>query len=1614
MSGMFKKKWVWIVVLFLVVNVLGIFEIRSLVKNQQGIFSKMGDQISQLFSFEQKKPKPKVEEEKEFIVDYVRPSMDTDNPYIYVRFTEDVDLEKAKSYIDIKPEIAFHIEDAYSGIRINADFAPGQTYALEILKNMPSSQEGRILEKAFKQEVTAPDYDQDVEFKVPGIYMPLKGNKTIPVEVMNLEKIEVKVHKVYENNIVYLLNNMSSYRIPSDLGLDVFEEEIETNYKKNVAKDVLINLDDILEGDSQGLFFMKVNNPDSYWDSDSKLVLTTDIGIVAKKSKSGLLVWLNSISDTMPIENATVKVFTKTNQQILQGQTGQDGVVYFKDVDWEGDKEPYVVTASSQKDLSFIELDKCLLSETAFDIGGHSYISSGYQGFVYTDRGVYRPQETVNLKAILREKGWQVPDSFPLVFEIISPDEKVFDKLNGILSSYGSLGLSFTIPDYALTGNYTVNLKLPGQDQIIGSTSFNVEEFMPDRLRVKVDALDKRYKVSDEIKVDVFGEQFFGAPAADSDVSLNYSLKPVEFRQDKFKDYSFVLPDQSFSQKTISLGQKKTDQRGKANFVIKLPEGLLPPSSLECLIQATVKETGGRAVTSSLLRQIDPYPYYLGIKKGFEGYASSGEPIKFDYVIVSPDKDKILPSQLEVEVVKVTWSSVLKKDKQGRYRYISEEHKEPVFKDSIDVAGNKGSYQYTPKSYGSYIIKLKAKGQKMHTTGVEFYCSGYGYYPWAKEKPDKVELSLDKPVYKSGDTAKLLVKAPFKGKALITISKEGILSTKAVELTEVTQEVPIEIKEGFAPNAYCSVTVIRPLTASDEWVAHRAYGIIPVMLDNSSEKLELDFSLPDKVKPGDNLEIEISAKDSLGNNRQAELSIALVDEGILQLTGFSTPDPFKYFYGKRANSINTYDIYSLLLPEFEQEKIGSDSSPSADKSKRPDFDPKKHLNPISAKRLESVSLWKGSLVTGQDGKAKASFKIPEFNGSLRLMVVASSAKTFGQKDSEVKVAEPLMVLPTLPRFLAMDDQFILPVTVYNKTGQSGKASLEIITSEGFTIEGKRELEINLDNDKNKQVSFKLKAPSIPGKAKITIKAKLGKFSSAKSVQLPVRPPLAYQTKMGSGKLDAPGKKYIDIPGNWLRSTANYSLAVMPYPSLKFAGGLKYLVNYPYGCIEQTTSSVYPLLYLKDIAAIVDSKNYSPTMIDSYIEEGIKRVLAMQTYSGGFAMWPGYQKSYKWGSIYATDFLVEADKAGYSVPEKRKDKALNYLKKLLSKDSKEVSLDLKTYAAFVLAKSGRLKQSWVRRLQEEKDKLLSSSRFYLAASLSFLGDSEAVADILGKGIKNNQVKRDSGGFLRSYVKENAIALSVYLDIAPGHRMVPILVKRLEKSMQNGNWGTTQNNAQALLALGKYARQLTTQTADYSGSISVGKNMIADFDDQTEAKLEAIDLGGKEVAIDIQGEGRAYYWWSAEGVPASGRQKEVDSGIKVRRTLFKKDGTKLAVNTIKQGDIVIVGIEIDAEFAYQNLIVEDLLPACFEIENPRLASTEFVGWLEDDAFEPDHIDIRDDRLLLFTDLDKTGNNQFYYAARAVTKGDFVLPAITASCMYDPTIKSINGRGRVSVGE
>jgi alpha-2-macroglobulin len=657
-------------------------------------------------------------------------------------------------------------------------------------------------------------------------------------------------------------------------------------------------------------------------------------------------------------------------------------------------------------------------------------------------------------------------------------------------------------------------------------------------------------------------------------------------------------------------------------------------------------------------------------------------------------------------------------------------------------------------------------------------------------------------------------------------------------------------------------------------------------------------------------------------------------------------------------------------------------------------------------------LWRGTVPTDSQGLAKVSLAVPPFSGRLRVTVVAAGEQGVGAGASTVIVRDPLVVQASFPRFLAPGDAFEIPVTVSAQAGLGGEAEVELHLTGEATPSGSLSRTVTLPTGGEVTVRFNLQAPAVPGSLGLRASATLGDLQASDQAQLSVRPPSSLRYLSGAGVIKAGVTTRLVMPGGWLPQTDHYTLAFSASPMLKYGRGLRYLLRYPYGCLEQTTSGAMPLLYLGELAELVDPalgrKNAIPIMVQS----GLDRVLSMQVSGGGFALWPNQDFAYPWGSIYATHFILEAQRAGYAVSAANLSSAMDYLEReVLSRPACDDAT--RAYAAYVLALAGRVNELHLAGLLERRNRLPEWGRHLLVAALAAARRPEAARALHDEEVPPaGPLPRDTGGTLHSPGRAAAIHLLALLELDPAGPLVINAVRRVERELRDGYWGSTQENAFALLALGRYARLESPAKAQYRGLVMMDNQELYDFTQNDQVLVRPPEAGGKEIKIMVEGKGSLYYYWSAEGVPLTLDLPEEDSALKVRRRYLDRQGQQLDPKALPHGEVLVVELTLSADYPMDNVAVSDLLPAGLEIENPRLDTTDAESWMSsDDALVPERVEMRDDRLLIFVRL-PSGTRTYRYGVRAVTRGEFVLPPVSASAMYDPALRSVAGGGRVVI--
>ncbi len=1619
-------------------------------------------------------------------------------PYISVSFNAPILSDSVEPYLEVTPAVNYQVTSNYRNIKIHGDFKRRTTYTLKIRRGLTARNDA-VLKQDYMTQLRIPDIRPQIRFLGAGFFLARKGHLNLGLATINVKRVKLDIEKVFANNLIYVSKLDRWSRWSRNLGKPIHSEVLDIPTELNEEVTTPISLEDYLSDEHVGIFKVVVRNEDSRWYSAHQWVLITDLGISAKRAGDNLYVWVKSLATGKPVPAARVKLISDNNQTLLTGTTNWAGFVEFTDVaEKTNDFIPFMITVAKRDDLAFVQLDRHEIATADFDIAGPAYLQKGYEAFLYTSRGVYRPGETVQLAGIVRGPKQRPADSLPTRIEILAPDGRIMRKLRQQTNKSGACDLKIPISDYALTGNYIAKMKIA--DRVVGRTQFQVEEFMPDRMKVTLTTDKSTYKLGEVPNVEVNATNLFGPPAVGRKVQASCQLQAVPFivSEDtlppgtdvtKWRSFVFGSHTRQFESQRIELGEAKTDAEGKARYQFTIPSTLKAPSLLNGILTASVSEIGGRAVTASHRVVIHPYSHYVGLRRTTTGEVKINQPLHFDYVAVDNTMAVAPGRALKLTLYKVHWNTILRQNSAGRYEYVSEPQTTEVKTYALTSAETVQTLTLTPSDYGRYRVSLEDI-ESTATAEIGFYVSGWRNTPVSMEHPTRLDLTLDKPGYRPGETAKLNIKAPFSGTLLLTVERDRVLSHRTIVMKENTATLSIPVRDNYKPNVYVSGTLTRSTSMDTissvnkkSLLPARAFGVIPLKIDATRSRLSIEMSLKGKNDAGSTDDIPLQANYDADISESGEVvvlpnsevdimfqvhgrrswqkydvCIAAVDDGILALTDFQTPNPHDYFYQQRGLKTRSFDLYGGILPEIadvtDNSSTGGDAALARQRRQR--------LNTSSIRRVKPVSLWSGFVKTDGNGRGSVRFKVPQFNGKLRLMAVAFAGSNYGATEAYLTVREPIVLTPTFPRFLAGGDKIRVPVTLFNGTGDDGEFTVTLQAAgdvqllsassessafspqpsvkEGSLATTKNALTENdqLNREKslsiNKkvevgieaQVFFDIGVQDAIGEVTFNLSAQGNGETTKIDVQLPMRSVAPPVTKTGHGAVRAGKPVDFILPSNLIPESSEFSLTLTPFPNVAFADSLRYLVRYPYGCLEQTTSKVFPLLYFSDLARTVEPMLAAEDSVDYYVTSGITKLESMLMSNGQFSYWPGGTYANPWSSIYASHFLVEARKAGYEVADRVYEAMLEGLKTEAKfspdmedeNDAQKIKTEiaLATYASYVLAAAGQPDRGTMHYLKNRGAGGLSDySHFQLAGAFALSDELETALSMLPVSVLPNfngkdTEKRETGGTFNSPIRAQAIMLDVLAEVNENHPSIPTLVKNLSEAASDGNrWTTTQDNAFAFLALGKIMQKQADR--NYNGTIRINGEDFADFD-ANEIRFTDEAWDGTRIQISVKGDGTCYYYWSAFGIQRDSYIEEYEHELQVRRRYFNKDGEELT-GTFVHGDLIVAEISVKALTAnLENVVVVDMLPTGFEIENPRLESRAGIPWLKTQGFKPDYLDIRDDRLIFFGTFPRQRERKFYYALRAVTQGEFTLPPIAAEAMYDPTKSTVKGSMAIKV--
>jgi uncharacterized protein YfaS (alpha-2-macroglobulin family) len=1551
---------------------------------------------------------------------------------VFVRTSQQVVMENVSSLIHFNPAVKFSVEQTEDGFTVSSDnFNADKSYVFTIAKGL-RGRIGGVLREQFDNNVVFGELEPSLRFaNSKAVYLSALGNQNMEVRITNIPMVKVIISKIYESNLLaaqrygYSPNDERAessgdgeegdyggdYDNSSDVSFGdvIYEQLIDTRSLPRYGNSRLFtfNVEDGLP-DFKGIYHIKIRSATDYWISDSRFISKSDIGLIAREGKDKLFVFANSIKTAQPVNGMNVVVYGNNNQVLGTGATNTDGVaeVVFSRKEFAGFK-PAMIIAKTANDFNYLPFNSTKVNTSRFEVGGKRANSTGLDAFIYAERDIYRPGEKVNFAVILRDRLWKSPGELPVKMKFLLPNGKELKNFRKTLNAQGATDGDVDISEAAITGSYTLEV-YTSNDVLLASRNFSIEEFVPDRIKVTAKLDKTSLEPGQTANFSVNAVNFFGPPAANRNYETEIQTSAAYFSPKKYNRFDFSIENQGMSfDKVVKEGS--TDDNGNAQQSFEVPALFTNKGLLKTTFYATVFDETGRPVSRSTTADIYTQKVFFGVGSDGYWYYPLNQQVKFPVIALDKDEHVLNGAKAQVKVIKHEYRTVI--TKSGNYfKYESQQDDKDVADQIITISGEGASFGFVPRSPGNYELRVSIPGSSSYVSK-SFYSYGF----WGGDNSSfevntegNIDIEADKSSYEAGDNAKLLFKTPFSGRLLVTMETDKVVSYQYVNVENRTASVDLKISADHLPNVYVTATLFKPHEVS-EIPLTVAHGYKSLKVEEKSRKINVEIVAQKAVRSRTHQKVTVKAAPN------SFVTLAAVDNGVLQITGFQTPDPYNHFYAPKALEVNGYDLYPLLFPELKATLSSTGGDGEVEMSKR--------SNPMPAKRFKIVSYWSGTTKTNGSGEAEFEFDIPQFSGEVRLMAVAFKDESFGSGESAITVADPLVLSTALPRFLSPGDTVNVPITITNTTNRSASATASLNVSGPLNVLGNKQQSVSINSNSEGQSIFQVvAAPAVNvGKVKVEVEGLGEKFSD--ETEISVRPASPLQVVTGSGSLTGGNVQRINIPLNdFMPNSTDYQLVVSRSPALELGKQLRYLVEYPYGCTEQTVSIAFPQLYYGDLVDQMAKNKGGKSSANWNVLEAIRKIKLRQLYNGAVTLWDGEGSENWWATVYAAHFLIEAQKAGFEVDKNVLNGILNYLNNRLKNketvlyyynqnDKKKIAPKEVAYSLYVLALAGKPNVSAMNYYKSNAMLLSLDCKYLLSVAYAVAGDKAKFRELLPSSFSGEVSVAQTGGSFYSDIRDEAISLNALLDADPSNAQIPVMAKHVADKLKQRSWYSTQECSFSFLSLGKMARAANKATV--SADVKVNGKTVGSVEGSP-LKLNAKQLGGTSIDIASKGEGRLYYYWQSEGISVSGAYKEEDNYIKVRRRFFDRFGRAVEGNSFMQNDLVIVQVTLEKAFAGEvdNVVITDILPAGFEIENPRTKEIPGMEWIKD-AATPTALDVRDDRINLFDDL-RSSRQIYYYAVRAVSPGNYRMGPVSAEAMYNGEYHSYNGAGVIKVSK
>ena len=1522
-----------------------------------------------------------------------------------------------------------------------------------------------------------------------------------PITTMNVDSYKVQMGEVNPERIIPLMHKLrwdyydklafeqGLLLSPSSLSEEAKEftrnKLVKTGAKRNTVTIRPLNLDEVLGEKRRGVVLVQVDDLHKPTNAYLKaLVQVTDFGITAKFSPHSNLIWITNLKDASPVPNASVEIRNDSNHVLWKGKTDAKGLA--KTPGWGklglashqqtygGGDEDYEEGGSPNQWVIVRKGNDIAYTSSQWDEGIQLWRFNlneewnpqpeEMEGTVFSDRGLYKAGEPVSIKGIARLRSdltWKVPASIKVRLQISDSRGEEIVNEEKQLSSFGSFSSTVQIKPTAPIGYYTMRLeaavKKNGKEQWqnIAYSSFRVEAFRAAEFDVTAKFNGASYIMGDSVSGFFNAKYLYGAPLKNEPIKWRLVASRSSYSPPGFDDFYFgqmnwlTRYQTDFHGRTLLEQNDSLDKFGALLVRSRLGVGELE-GTISLMLEGDVTSPTRQLLSGRTAVTVHGGEFYIGVRPS-STFVKSDSTMKLSLAAVTPD-GKLLPRQrLSVKIFQRIWQSVRKAETGGRYAWYSTPYDSLVEESTIESDDSVTATEFIPANPGFYFTEVRGTDSRGNTiiTNAYFYASGSGYVPWERTNDDRIDLIANKTEFKPGETASIIVKNPYeKATALVTIEREGILRHFTTTLVGSAPQIDIPILSDDLPNIYVSVVLLqgrtaRPTAKEEADVGRPSFkvGYAALAVSPKEKKLAVTVTPGKKeYRPGDTVDVVIRVNDQNGKPKRSEVVVSVADLGVLNLIGYRLPDPFNVFYRQRGLAVTTTETRMHIIEQRSYDEKGQEVGGGGGVAEQQGVDADG-----MRKDFRPSAYWNPSVLTDDSGMATVKFKLPDNLTAFEVMAVAHTLKSdFGYGENSFVVNKPLLLQPSLPRFVRVGDQFKSGVVVMNYSDVKKTMTLRT-TVEGLRWEGNDSAATyTLEPGQAKEILYSFEAQKI-GTAKFVFRARSDSAYDGLQWTIPVNAPrLKESVALFESTTDPAMEEQVVPPADAFSDIGDIEYTAASTAMTGLSAGISYLFHYPYGCLEQRSSAVLPMILAKDLVdafhfEVLKGKDYRETVMKTLDE-----IPLFQKPNGGFSYWKNESRSWSYISAYAMFTLTEAKKNGYQIDNSAYENGISYLKRVLRGEERDDWYSkyewqvIRALTLYTLALAGRPEFGYMENLYNERNDMPLFAKAYLLKALHTASGNQTMQDELATELFTlAKIAPTTAHFeephddqlwwcFSSTARTTALVLQALVETQPENNIAPKVVRWLIDQQKAGRWRTTQENLYVVDALATYLRVYEKDEPNFRSTILVGGRAILNeiFNGRTLTVAKSVvpftelTMGQNyPVKISKDGTGRLYYGIRMNYYP-KGATLAKEEGLSVVKTIQTMDGKN--VDTFVPGMTVKITLTVSSRQDRHFVVVDDPIPAGFEIVNTSFQTS--ASNLDDEEGEQNgshwywrafnHVEKLDDRVLLFSDYFEVGSHTYTYVAQVTRSGLYQLPATRAEGMYEPEVFGQTASGTITV--